>query len=170
MPSERSRGFTLVEVMVALAIVVIAFLAMYGSAQQVVATMTLLQEKTFASWIAVDQLTELRLAERLPDGDRISGETEMAGLEWRYVVEFQEVDSDYYRQAVVRVSPAEEPERIIGLALGVLPKQSPRANQPNSGSQLAVSSSETSNTGGTDSPQPETAPGEPFGNPDEAEQ
>ena len=53
----KYRGFTLIEVLVALAVVVVAFLAMYGSAQQVVRATTLQQEKTFAGWVAFDQLT-----------------------------------------------------------------------------------------------------------------
>jgi len=125
--SRRSHaaasGFTLVEVLVALAVVVVAFIAMYGSAQQIVSSTTLQQEKTFASWVAFDQLATLRLQDQLPTGDRISGETEMAGREWRYVVEFNSVDSNYIRQAVVRVSPAEEPDRILASSLGVLLNQ-----------------------------------------------
>ncbi len=160
---RSQRGFTLVEVMVALAIVVIAFLAMYGSAQQVVVTMTLLQEKTFASWIAVDQLTELRLGEQLPEGDRLTGETDMAGIEWRYEVTFQDVDSEWYRQVVVKVSPADEPERILGRALGVLPRQASRQNLPNSGSLLAPS---TSGDAYQETPQPDF----PLENPDEADE
>jgi len=114
-----SRGFTLIEVLVALAVVVVAFLAMYGGAQQIVFSVTNQQEKTFASWVAYDQLTNLRLADSLPTGDRMSGEVEMADREWRYVIEFNEVDSSNIRQAVVRVGPAEEPELILASTLGV---------------------------------------------------
>ncbi len=123
MPTNRatgSAGFTLIEVLVALAVVVVAFLAMYGSAQQIVLSTTVQQDRTFASWVAIDQLTELRLADRLPQGDRISGETEMAGREWRYVIEFNDVDSNYIRQAIVRVSPVEQPDLVLAESLAVL--------------------------------------------------
>lgn len=104
-----------------MAVVVVAFLAMYGSAQQVVRATSLQQEKTFASWVAFDQLTELRLADQLPEGERITGDSEMAGLEWRYVIELNDVGSEFYRQAVVSVSPSEQPERILAQSLAVLP-------------------------------------------------
>ncbi len=104
----------------ALAVVVVTFLAMYGSAQQIVLSVTAQQDKTFASWVAFDQLTELRLAGQLPQGDRLTGETEMAGREWRYVVEFNDIDSDFIRQAIVRVSPLENPDLILAESLGVL--------------------------------------------------
>jgi general secretion pathway protein I len=139
-----AAGFTLVEVLVALAVVVIAFIAMYGSAQQIVSSTTLQQEKTFASWVAFDQLTTLRLEAQLPSGDRMSGETEMAGREWRYVVEFNSVDSSYIRQAVVRVSPAEEPDRVLAVSLGVLQTQPAAAGT--SGAAL-VSSTNTLGNG-----------------------
>ncbi len=136
-------GFTLVEVLVALAVVVVAFLAMYGSAQQVVRATSLQQDKTFASWVAFDQLTELRLAAQLPQADRISGETEMAGQEWRYVVEINDVESEYYRQAVVSVSPVEEPEHILVRSLAVLPVRSTEAIPPVSSGQLLHNSNGT---------------------------
>ncbi len=140
------KGFTLVEVLVALAVVVVAFIAMYGSAQQIVSSTTLQQEKTFASWVAFDQLATLRLEAQLPRGDRMSGETEMAGREWRYVVEFNSVDSNYIRQAVVRVSPAEEPERVLAMSLGVLQTQPVIGN---SGDKLLSSANSfNSNNGG----------------------
>ncbi len=143
------KGFTLVEVLVALAVVVVAFIAMYGSAQQIVSSTTLQQEKTFASWVAFDQLATLRLEAQLPRGDRMSGETEMAGREWRYVVEFNSVDSNYIRQAVVRVSPAEEPERVLAVSLGVLQTQPAIGN---SGDKLLSSAdSINSNVGGAGS-------------------
>ncbi len=123
MPDSRATkpaGFTLIEVLVALAVVVVAFLAMYGSAQQIVLSTTVQQDRTFASWVAIDQLTELRLADQLPQGDRITGATEMAGREWRYVIEFNDIDSSFIRQAIVRVSPVEEPDLILAESLGVL--------------------------------------------------
>jgi len=139
------RGFTLIEVLVALAVVVVAFLAMYGSAQQIVRSVTTQQEKTFASWVAFDQLTNLRLADQLPQSDRMSGETEMAGREWHYVIEFNEVDSSNMRQAIVRVGPAEEPELVLASALGVLLIQP--GSHADSGSKLQSSASGGNNSG-----------------------
>lgn len=139
MGAEHTRGFTLVEVLVALAVVVTAFLAMYGSAQQIVSATILQQDKTFATWVAQNQLAELRLAAQLPQGSRISDSTELAGREWRYVIEFQELDSTFFKQAVVRVSPAEEPDLILAQALAVLRLQPVAATAGGSGAQLGTS-------------------------------
>ena len=132
-------GFTLIEVLVALAVVVVSFLAMYGSAQQVVGNMTLQQEKTFASWVAFDQLTELRLAEQLPTGERLSGEIDMADIEWRYVVEFNDLGDERWRQVVVEVSPADDPDRVLAQAMSVLLTTGRRPGSGNSGSSLITS-------------------------------
>ena len=137
--SRKNGGFTLIEVLVALAIVVVSFLAMYGSAQQVVGNMTLQQEKTFASWVAFDQLTELRLAEQLPTGDRLSGETDMADIEWRYVVELNDLGDDRWRQVVVEVSPADDPDRILAQVMSVMLTTGRRPGSGNSGGLLITS-------------------------------
>ncbi|MDP6617673.1 MAG: type II secretion system minor pseudopilin GspI, partial [Gammaproteobacteria bacterium] len=70
MNTERqATGFTLVEVLVALAVVVVAFMAMYGSLQQMVGAAILMQEKTFASWVAFDEITKMRINGDFPTGE-----------------------------------------------------------------------------------------------------
>ena len=125
--SEQQRGFTLIEVLVALAVVIIAFMAMYGSMMQSIAAVTLMQEKTLATWIAFDRITELRLSDQFPDDDESSGEIEMAGSEWVYTIKINPTASDDIRQVIVKVSPALEPDNILGIASGALirPPQSP---------------------------------------------
>jgi type II secretion system protein I len=71
-------GFTLVEVLVALSIVVVSFVALYSGLLQMVSAMTLMQEKTIATWIAYDRITELRVVNEYPDVGESDGEVEMA--------------------------------------------------------------------------------------------
>jgi general secretion pathway protein I len=59
-------GFTLVEVMVALAIVAIALAAGSRAASSVVGTSQRLNDVVLAQWCADNQLTELRLQGQLP--------------------------------------------------------------------------------------------------------
>lgn len=120
--SDRTNGFTLVEVLVALTIVVVGFMAMYGSMMYVVAATTLMQEKTIATWIALDKVTELRLSDELPDEDESSGEMEMADIEWVYQVNVKATESEDIRQVIVQVSPALEPDNVLGRATGAIVK------------------------------------------------
>ena len=118
--SEHNAGFTLIEVLVALSVVVIAFMAMYGSMIQVIAAMTLMQEKTIASWIAFDRITELRISGQFPDEGDNSGEVEMANAEWVYTAIIKDTGSADIRQVVVSVSPALDPDNIMATATGAI--------------------------------------------------
>jgi len=64
--ASRARGFTLIEVMVALAIVAISLAAGSRAASSVVDTSQRLSDVVLAQWCADNQLTELRLAGQLP--------------------------------------------------------------------------------------------------------
>jgi general secretion pathway protein I len=64
--ASRAAGFTLIEVMVALAIVAISLAAGARAASSVVSTSQRLSDVVLAQWCADNQLTELRLAGQLP--------------------------------------------------------------------------------------------------------
>jgi general secretion pathway protein I len=119
---KKQAGFTLIEVLVALAIVIIAFMAMYGSMMQIVAATTLMQEKTIATWIAFDRITELRVMNEFPDDDESNGEIEMAGNDWVYSITINATESENLRQVIVKVAPAQDPDNTLGLATGALVK------------------------------------------------
>ena len=61
-----ARGFTLIEVMVALAIVAIALAAGSRAASSVVDTSQRLSDVVLAQWCADNQLTEMRLLDQIP--------------------------------------------------------------------------------------------------------
>ena len=61
------RGFTLIEVLVALLVFsLIASIAAKRSSQYIL-SYERVRDKTFASWIADNRISELRLQEKLPD-------------------------------------------------------------------------------------------------------
>jgi general secretion pathway protein I len=129
----RQRGFTLVEVVVALAIVVVSFMALYGVMMQMVNATRLMQEKTIASWVAFDKVTELRLKADLSADPKSSGITEMAGTTWTYSVQVRSTGSDDIRQVIVTVAPENEPERTLGLVSGVIFSNVPVGEFPGPG-------------------------------------
>ncbi len=81
---NRSAGFTLIEVMVALTIVSLSLGAVAASVSQMVDAGTTMRERTYASWIAQNKIAELRLANVVPDVSDTSGELEFAGIEWAW--------------------------------------------------------------------------------------
>ena len=66
-PLRRSRGFTLIEVMVALAIVAITLGAGIKAAGSLTSNTARLAEVTAAQWCADNRLTGLKLAHQFPD-------------------------------------------------------------------------------------------------------
>jgi general secretion pathway protein I len=81
------RGFTLVEVLVALAIVVVGLAALFDVTQQTVRTSSYLREKSFAQWIALNKLTETRVSGAIPTSSKSEGEIEYANQRWRWELE-----------------------------------------------------------------------------------
>jgi general secretion pathway protein I len=80
----KSRGFTLIEVMVALAIVAFGLTALFATTTQTVDASAYLRDKTLAQWIALNRITEARLEGKPPEDEDMSGELEYAGLSWRW--------------------------------------------------------------------------------------
>ena len=68
---SRSSGFTLIEVMVALVIVAFGMMAVHTQLNRYVAASTYVEQKTLASWIATNKLTELGVGPDLAVGRRI---------------------------------------------------------------------------------------------------
>ena len=104
--SERSAGFTLVEVMVALAIAGLSLAAVAASISQMVDAASAMQERTYASWIAQNKITELRLTNEIPEVSSSSGEVEFAALEWAWRATISETGVEDLFRVDVAVSYA----------------------------------------------------------------
>ncbi len=78
------RGFTLIEVLVALVIVALGMSALLGTLGSAADTATWLRDRTFAQWIAFNQLDTLRLSGNLPTNGTTDGELDYAGRHWRW--------------------------------------------------------------------------------------
>lgn len=78
----RLSGFTLIEVMVALAIVAFSLTTLGASMGQMIDTSNAMRERTYASWIAQNKITEMRLSNVVPEVSTTSGEVEYANSSW----------------------------------------------------------------------------------------
>ena len=84
MSRRRTRGFTLIEVMVALAIIALSLMAIASKMSRMIDTSNSMRERTYASWIAQNKITELRLANVVPEVSTTSGDLDYANSTWRW--------------------------------------------------------------------------------------
>lgn len=88
--SVHQRGFTLVEVMVALVVVAVAISSLLTRVMATVDSTAQLRDKAIANWVALNQLELLYIANENPASssynrllDReVNGKEEMAGRQW----------------------------------------------------------------------------------------
>ena len=83
-PRARAHGFTLIEVLVALAIVTVGMAALLGTLNSAAGTTGYLQEKTLAEWIALNQVARVRLQTQPPSKGDSDGEIDYAGRKWKW--------------------------------------------------------------------------------------
>jgi general secretion pathway protein I len=106
----KLRGFTLIEVLVALVVVSLGMLAVIQTVGQTANNSTYMRDKTVAHWIAMNQLTEVRLQPNPPPIDKSSDEIEMNGRDWRWTMEVKQTAIETIRRIDIRVRLAEAPE------------------------------------------------------------
>jgi len=116
--SAPRSGFTLIEVLVALAIVALGLIGVFGQMSQSATAASRLREKTLADWIAINAVTELRLTGEFPAVGTRSNDIEMANTRWHYEMKVSETDGGPLRRVDVTVSLAEMPDRPIAVASG----------------------------------------------------
>ncbi|NGP54669.1 type II secretion system minor pseudopilin GspI [Thioalkalivibrio sp. XN8] len=117
---RRARGFTLLEVMVAMFIVAIGLIAAYNGVIQMAHSTTTLRERAFADWIAMNQLAELRVGGEFPEVGRFDGDVEFAGREWRWDAAVAETGVDGLRRVEIAVAYLDSPDRPVTLMTGFI--------------------------------------------------
>lgn len=88
---RRTRGFTLLEVLIALAIVALSVGALLGAVTSSASNVSYIKDKTIAEWVALNRLTEMRIAQQMPQPGKRTGKTDMAGTRWQWESEVVEL-------------------------------------------------------------------------------
>lgn len=116
---HRSGGFTLIEILVALAIVALALGAVVAETGHYLSAMARMQDRTLAHWIAVDRLTEAQLAGTWPATGNSEGTLEFASREWEWTLRVSVTPNERMRRLDVEVRTAGS-EDIAAAAIGYL--------------------------------------------------
>jgi general secretion pathway protein I len=102
--SERfARGFTLVEVLVALVIVALGLGALMVAVNGTARTSSYLRDKTIAQWIALNRLSEVRLIVSKFGQNTDTGELDFANRKWHYDTRYFNTSIGTMQRVVVRV-------------------------------------------------------------------
>jgi general secretion pathway protein I len=104
-PYAAPRGFTLIEVLVALVVVALGVSAVMSSMFSAITSTDRLRERAYAEWVAVNQITETRLAAEFPAMGRTEGVARMADREWDWSQDVRPTAIAGVVQIVVDVRP-----------------------------------------------------------------
>ena len=86
------KGFTLLEVMLAMAVFAIAGVALLSAADSNYRNISHLEETMFANWVASNQLVSASLDKKWPPKNNKKGDVDLAGRKW------------YWQQKVVKTT------------------------------------------------------------------
>lgn len=100
---SRSRGFTLIEMMVAMTILAVGLGAVIKAAGENAHNASFLRDREVARWVATDRLTELQAGNYWGTQSTQKGDVEMLNVRWYWLAKIQKVQDPDLRRVDVEV-------------------------------------------------------------------
>ena len=106
-PNGKVAGFTLIEVLMAMAILALAGISMLRLSGDNIRNTVIIEEKMQAGWVADNELVRIRLLKKLPPTHWRKEERELAGQTWYIRFRSVKTTQDDFRaiEVEVRKSP-----------------------------------------------------------------
>ncbi len=118
------KAFTLIEVLIALAILAIALVAVIKVTGQGANTAIHVKKKVSAHYAAMNVLAKLQVGLIAMNKDAAqTGEAKMLGLSWKYKASVAQGGSDGYQRVLIKVMPLDRSETVETLTGFVLIKK-----------------------------------------------
>jgi general secretion pathway protein I len=122
----RYRGFTLVEILVALAIVAIALTAGMRALAQATETASGLKARTLALWVAQNRLAAAQIAAPWPALGHYVGEATEAGAQFVWQASVAGTPNPAFRRFEITVAEPQAPDYALAHLTGFLGNPEPR--------------------------------------------
>lgn len=106
--AARARGFTLLEVLIALAVLAVSLGAIIKATGDYTNNQSWLRDRTLATWVARNVLVEQQLEGAWPRVGESKGTREMGNREWRWLARVSQTDEQQLRRLDVEVSPLDD--------------------------------------------------------------
>lgn len=107
---KLQRGFTLLEVLIALAILALSAAAVLRQTHLEVKQQQNLELKSYALWAADDVLTAVMAQSQWPPLGRVEQQQTYEGQNWRVITEVQATPDPLMRKIEVSISPQQQAE------------------------------------------------------------
>lgn len=123
MNRHMSRGFTLLEILIALAVLAVAMGAIIKAASDYTTGLSHLRDRTMANWVARNVLNEFQVNNDWPSVGERKGDMEMGHYEWRWLANISQTDEPELRRLDVEVlRPDDDPDSPVTVLSGFLRK------------------------------------------------
>ena len=120
MSRRGGLGFTLIEMLVALAILAIALAAVQRAVSGSLDNAFELKQRLLAGWVADNRLAELRAERRLPPIGETRGEETQAGIVFHWQSQVSTTPNPYVERVEIRVTAAAGNEHALAVLVGYL--------------------------------------------------
>lgn len=121
MKADKASGFTLLEVLVAVAVIAIAFAGILGVVGQSADSAGSLRDRTYAMWLAQNRLVQHQLEKDWPSISTKTGTSDYAGIEWQWEEQIQSSQHKDIRRIEIHVRRIDE-DHILATLIGILRK------------------------------------------------